>query len=171
MNTKTNQRYQKTEQQIIETFLDLLRRMPLKQIHVRTLCDACGLNRSSFYLHFQDLSDLMQKAELVLIRNAEHLASSGTASESEEARFARYFAFIQQYQGFFRTYLNAVPQSRFLDSLVPNAQEEGSESRSACYHRAFFQAGLTALVRTWLDAGCPESPEVLSAFLFQEFSL
>ena len=98
MNTKTNQRYQKTEQQIIETFLDLLRRMPLKQIHVRTLCDACGLNRSSFYLHFQDLSDLMQKTELVLIRNAEHLASSGAASETEEARFARYFAFIQQYQ-------------------------------------------------------------------------
>lgn len=38
------------------------------------------------------------------------------------------------------------------------------------YHQAFFVAGLTALIREWLNRDCPESPEELAHILHNEYS-
>ncbi len=48
-----------TEKAIKETFLNLLNDRPLDKITVKDIVEECGINRNSFYYHFQDIPDLL----------------------------------------------------------------------------------------------------------------
>ena len=50
-----------TREQIKSAFLELLDEMPLSKITVRTIVEACGINRNSFYYHFQDIPSLLEE--------------------------------------------------------------------------------------------------------------
>ncbi len=50
-----------TKKAIKETFLALLRERPLSEITVKDLVAACGINRNSFYYHYQDLPTLIEE--------------------------------------------------------------------------------------------------------------
>ena len=48
-----------TERAIKEAFIKLLNEKPLAQISVRMIVEECGINRNSFYYHFQDIPTLL----------------------------------------------------------------------------------------------------------------
>lgn len=48
-----------TQKAIKDTFLELLDEKPLNQITVKELVGRCGINRNSFYYHFQDIPALL----------------------------------------------------------------------------------------------------------------
>ena len=50
-----------TKKAIVQTFLKLLDDRPLNQITVKDIVEACGINRNSFYYHFEDLPSLMEE--------------------------------------------------------------------------------------------------------------
>ena len=50
-----------TEKAIQNAFLKLLNEKPLKQITVRNIVDECGVNRNTFYYHFEGIPDLMER--------------------------------------------------------------------------------------------------------------
>ena len=67
-----------TKKAIVQTFLKLLDDRPLNQITVKDIVEACGINRNSFYYHFEDLPSLLEeilKDEADLIIN-EHASVS-----------------------------------------------------------------------------------------------
>lgn len=50
-----------TEKQIRETFLHMLEETPFDKIRITGLCREAGINRSTFYAHFYDIYDLLDK--------------------------------------------------------------------------------------------------------------
>ena len=48
-----------TRKAIKDTFLKLLDEKPLNEITVKNIVEECGINRNSFYYHFQDIPDLI----------------------------------------------------------------------------------------------------------------
>ena len=50
-----------TRRAIKETFLQLLNNRPLNQITVKDIVEGCGINRNSFYYHFEDLPALVEE--------------------------------------------------------------------------------------------------------------
>ena len=50
-----------TRKAIKETFLKLLNQRPLNQITVKDIVEDCGINRNSFYYHFEDLPALVDE--------------------------------------------------------------------------------------------------------------
>lgn len=50
-----------TRRAIKETFLNLLEERPLGDITVKDIVEKCGINRNSFYYHYQDLPALMEE--------------------------------------------------------------------------------------------------------------
>ena len=50
-----------TKKAIVQTFLKLLDDRPLNQITVKDIVEACGINRNSFYYHFEDLPSLLEE--------------------------------------------------------------------------------------------------------------
>ncbi len=59
-----------TKKAIRNSFLKLLNEKPLKQITVRDIVDDCGVNRNTFYYHFQDIPQLI---ETIIREDAEQI--------------------------------------------------------------------------------------------------
>ena len=50
-----------TKQAIKASFMKLLNEHPLSKISVRSIVEDCGINRNSFYYHYQDITDLIEE--------------------------------------------------------------------------------------------------------------
>ena len=50
-----------TQKAIKDTFIELLNEMPLSQITVKMIVEKCGINRNSFYYHYQDIPTLIEE--------------------------------------------------------------------------------------------------------------
>lgn len=67
MPKKTDLRYAKTDQAIRQAFLTLLKEKSFDRISVKMIIDKAAINRSTFYAHFLDKFDLMDKVEDTLL--------------------------------------------------------------------------------------------------------
>ena len=61
MNTANNQLHQETERRLRQELLCFLERE--QEPTVSELCEAAQINRSTFYRHYRDIPDLMEKTE------------------------------------------------------------------------------------------------------------
>ena len=50
-----------TKRAIKSSFMKLLNEQPLSKISVRDIVEDCGINRNSFYYHFQDIPSLIEE--------------------------------------------------------------------------------------------------------------
>lgn len=50
-----------TKKAIKETFITLLEERPLSEITVKDIVETCGINRNSFYYHYQDMPALIEE--------------------------------------------------------------------------------------------------------------
>lgn len=60
---KSDARVRYTRRVLKEVFLSLLRTKPVNKITVKEVCDLAELNRATFYSHYSDCFDLMEKIE------------------------------------------------------------------------------------------------------------
>ena len=71
-----------TKKAIRDSFLKLLEEKPLKQISVRDIVEHCGINRNTFYYHYQDIPQLL---ESIIREEAERLVTEHPTFDSMEA--------------------------------------------------------------------------------------
>ena len=71
-----------TKKAIKESFLKLLNDRPISQISVRDVVEDCGINRNSFYYHYQDLQALVTE---ILRENTDRILAEGLREQSVEA--------------------------------------------------------------------------------------
>lgn len=69
----TDKRIEKTKLLIKKTFLDLAKTTNMDRITVKAICDRANINRGTFYYHYLDVIDLIEKLEIAA---AEKVAQS-----------------------------------------------------------------------------------------------
>ena len=176
MNVKNNRLNRETDEKIIRTVYAMMTRehRPIGKITVREICERTGIHRSTFYAHYRDVFDLVEKVEKSMSRQ---LTETFFRKLDEEAPardcFAEIFAFIREHREFYLYYLTESRQYGVLQlawetirdrAAAANADPEmfGAQSMEEMeYHGVFFLVGMTAMVRMWLQKGCPEEPEAL----------
>ena len=50
-----------TKKAIVESFLKLLKEKPVEKITIKDIVEDCGINRNTFYYHFDDIPSLMEE--------------------------------------------------------------------------------------------------------------
>jgi AcrR family transcriptional regulator len=70
-----------TKKAIKESFVKLLNEKPLSKISVKDIVEECGINRNSFYYHFQDIPALLEE---IITEQAEDLINSYPEIDSLE---------------------------------------------------------------------------------------
>ena len=58
-----DRRVRKTKRQLRKALMDLMAEKPVKSISVRELADRADINRGTFYIHYKDVGDLLQRLE------------------------------------------------------------------------------------------------------------
>lgn len=72
-----------TRTAIVNSFIRLLNEKPLDKITVKDIVDDCGVNRNTFYYHFQDIYALLD--ELFRTELQKILKEDGAAGSWQEA--------------------------------------------------------------------------------------
>lgn len=73
-----------TEKAIRESFIKLLNEKPLNKITVKDIVEDCGINRNSFYYHYQDVPELLNH---IIEDEAQSLIDKYPTIESHEKAF------------------------------------------------------------------------------------
>ena len=82
---KTDARVRYTVHMIQNVFLELLKEKPVAKITVKEICGHAEINRSTFYKHYQDVYDLMEKLENEAVEAFEKLLDSYVQNETVPA--------------------------------------------------------------------------------------
>ena len=59
---KNESKYFNTSVKMDEALLSILEKKDFEYITIKEICDAAGVNRSTFYLHYENTYDLLQEA-------------------------------------------------------------------------------------------------------------
>lgn len=78
---KTDARVKYTRMVIRNTFLELLKEKPVSKITVKEICERGEINRATFYKHYQDPFDLMEKLEDELLEHIETMLAQRTYTD------------------------------------------------------------------------------------------
>ena len=176
MNVKNNRLNRETDEKIIRAVYAMMTQehRPIGKITVREICERTGIHRSTFYAHYRDVFDLVEKVERGMSRKLTETFFR-KLDEKAPARdcFAEIFAFIREHREFYFYYLAESRQYGVLELAWETVRDRaaaagaGPEKFGAQtaeemeYHGVFFLVGMTAMVRMWLQKGCPEEPEAL----------
>ncbi|AWK52983.1 hypothetical protein DIC82_19180 [Clostridium beijerinckii] len=179
MNIKNNERFQNTELKIQRTLLELLENKDFNKITVQEICTSAKINRSTFYSHYLDVYDLIDKTELNMHNKLITLYENTGISKANflSTKYITIFLkFIYQYKNFYRVRLQTrknFPIEQGFETLLneiikPYCQKKGFKSESEMmYFFVYIQAGFTMMLKRWVDNDFNESPEELSEIILK----
>lgn len=61
---ENNTKRKRTQEKIYASLIQLTKNKPVKEINVSELCRHAAINRSTFYLHYQDIDDLIEEIKI-----------------------------------------------------------------------------------------------------------
>ena len=170
---KSESKYFATAARMDEAFLALLEKKDFAYITVKEICEAASVNRSTFYLHYETMADLL--SESVSHMNEQFLAYMKKDSEAFVTKLrdcpldelylitpeylTPYLGYVKENQRLFRTALEKAATLRLEDSytglfrhvIAPILDRYGIPQQDRRYIMAFYIQGLMAIISEWLN--------------------
>lgn len=183
MNTKNNKRSRNTDEAIIRAFYTVLlqKKRTVSKVTVREICEEAGINRSTFYAHYRDAFDVLEQVEAHMAKNlTEAFLQKIDAGGHIDECFESLFAFVKEYRDFYAIYLNetrtsgliGLAREAYMDRLKNLSWKElgFASPEEFGYHEDFYLAGMSAMIRRWVNTGCRESPREMCEILGRQYS-
>lgn len=155
-----------TQRAIKEAFWKLLNQQPLSQISVRQIVEECGINRNSFYYHFQDIPALIEEIVLdaanALIQKYPSIASIDEAVEAAfrftlDNKRAVLHICNSVNRNIYEQYLMRICEyviTTYFDTVFG---EEGISEKDRDIIILFIKCELFGLSIDWINTGMPEN--------------
>ena len=179
MEKKEDRRIRKTREQLKSGLARLMQKKNLNEITVKELVDEADINRSTFYLHYSNVTDLLKEIETALLEEMQ-MAAEKYPIIREENTAMYFFEDVFQILGRNReitcallgpngdiSFIRKVEAA--LEEYSRNTLEEISQDMAGelKYFYSFCMHGCLGFVRTWLEEGQDKSPEVAAHQAFQ----
>lgn len=178
MEKKVDRRVIKTRRQLKKGLAALMKEKSVNQITVKELVEEVDINRSTFYLHFKDIQDLLREIEKNMeaqIKRAieEHPIVSGNENAfyfiedmfrvlDEEREISKALIGPNGDMGFIHRIERIIKENSrgTLEKMFPGKKEDLK------YFYAFCLSGCLGLVKVWLNEGEEKSPEEMAQMTF-----
>ena len=165
-----------SSEKIERAFLNLIAKYRYDEISISQICKEGGINRSTFYCHYDDINDLIVKIESKFAKNMASIFNYGDRKNNDA--FVEMFKFIQDNRYFYKAFLN-IPYATLaeyntkievLKHIGENSDIDKSKTIGIFYRASFFGAGIKEMCRLWLENDCKETPEEMAKLLLDEYS-
>lgn len=172
----------KTKQLIQQSFLQLLQEKSFDSITVGDITKVAGINRGTFYLHYLDKYDLLEKIEQQLFEQfGDHIdrlqanySATQTFEEEQEHLAASLFSAIQQQAPILKIFLSHHGRAgfhyRFRDAFAQKVrinieQNEAFQQLPFAidYFFAFITSAFLGLIEQWVQNDLDKTPEEMTA--------
>ena len=170
-----DRRVRKTRRQLRECLITLLKEKKVQDITVRELTDMADLNRGTFYLHYKDVFDLLEKTEAELQEDFNQLVRKHDAVDLKQRPaeiFNEIYTLVYENADLIEILLGENGDLNFVNRLKQLIREkclkdwmEVFRSGNAAAFDAFFSfivSGCIGLVQYWLQTGLKETPEQMA---------
>ena len=156
-----DRRVRRTRKQLRECLVTLLKQKKVQDITVRELTELADLNRGTFYLHYKDVFDLLEKTESELLDDFNQLVMK---HDAEDLKKHPYGIFVEIYTlaydnaDLVEILLGENGDLNFLNRLKQLIRDK-------CLHdwmEVFRVSGCVGLVQYWLKTGMKETPQQLA---------
>lgn len=174
---QSDARVRYTRMVIEDCFLDLLKSKPVSRITVTELCKKAQINRATFYKHYLDIPDLLEKLEDAFFRQIQSIFENHAAQFDLEAFNLEIVTWI--YRSDDRYILLAsdhgdplFPSKIFLlfyehaFPMLKNQLLRVDEPRRQ-YLYYFLSHGAGGILTRWFRDGLKESPEEIASLISQ----
>lgn len=186
-----NSKYFLTAQCMDEALLALLDEKDFEYITVKELCEKAGVNRSTFYLHYDSMDDLLNEANEYIMQLVYSYYPDKTLSKSDVLNLPKeklnffspeylvpFFRFIKDHRRLFLTILEhnkTLKGEKNLESLFSAYfniiyQRFSLSEKEGNYISIFLIDGTLGIAELWLRNDCRDSEEEL-ANLISSFAL
>ena len=160
-----------------EAFLELLEKKDFTYITVKEICEKAGVNRSTFYLHYETVSDLLaESARYIIDQFVEampHDMSQIQTRPLEELYLITpeyltpYLNYIKKHRRIFRTTLEQASVLGMNDAylslnrhvFIPILNRYHVPLPNQKYMMPFYINGIMGIVNEWLKENCEDSIE------------
>lgn len=180
---KNESKYFNTAQKMDEAFLLLLEKKDFAYITVKELCAKAGVNRSTFYLHYETLEDLLSECTDYL--NARFRDYMQHDSDEFFARLkdcplnelylitpeylVPYLNYVKEHKRLFTAAIKNTKVLRLEETynkmfrfvFVPILERYGVSADDMEYMMTFYVQGLVAVIIRWLKNDCTDTVERL----------
>ena len=162
-------------------FLELLEEKDFAYITVKEICARAGVNRSTFYLHYETIADLLaESAQHIIDEFLAYMPQDSAAHVSrlhdcplEELYFMTpayltpYLTYIKEHRRVFRAAVEQASVLRMQDAyrqlnrhvLTPILDRYQVPRADQTYLMRFFISGLMAIIDEWVQDDCRDSVE------------
>lgn len=136
---KQDQRVRLTKALLQNAFLELLAKKPVQSITVKELCDKAGINRGSFYNHYQDIYDLLEQMEQQIMDELQRLldANPVIALEGEQGEQRAFvqaiFTFFEKNRELCAILLGEHGDKKFVAGIIEMGREKSIREYRALY--------------------------------------
>lgn len=181
---KSESKYFNTALRMDEALLALLEEKDLEYITVKEICHRAGVNRSTFYLHYETIADLVNETlEMINQRflsyfpqqEEEVLGNLGTREREElilvtGEYLLPYLRFIRDnkkvYRAAFRNPGSMQAYARYGELkqriLGPILERFAIPAAHRPYYMAYYVEGIIAIIKEWLRQDCGDEVETIA---------
>lgn len=145
---KSESKYFNTAIKMDEAFMELLEEKDFEYISVKEICERAGVNRSTFYLHYEVIGDLLEESISYMNgkfleyfdQNDENIAERIDVVDLKELHLVTpsylkpYLEYIKEHQ---RIFLTAIKRSNAL-------------------RLSFYMNGILAVIKSWISGNCED---------------
>lgn len=189
---KSQSKYFNTAARMDDALLALLEKKPFAYITVSEICKTAHVNRSTFYLHYENLNDLLVEAsrrtldgflayfpheQKAAFRNV-RLCELNELNYITEDYLTPYLSYIRENRQIFSTVLShqevfgtdSIFQNLFQNVFNPILERFHYPPGHREYVMKFYLNGINAVVLQWIQDGCsrsiPEISEIIRECIF-----
>ena len=181
---KNESKYFNTAIRMDEALITLLEKKDFEYITIKEICDTAGVNRSTFYLHYENTSDLLKETTRYIIDkhlayyeiDKTRIALQFETCKCEELLFITdeylvpYLKFIKDNQRLFKVSIkqfnsfnmNEVYGRMFEHIFNPILERFHVPEKERAYVMKFYLTGVFAIVMEWLDKNCSDDMETVT---------
>ena len=172
---------QRTEAVLIGTFKALMLKKPMNKITVSELVEECGINRNTFYYHFEDIRDMLRK---MLRQDIEAIFSRGDLITDHDLIINSVLDYIEQNKVILKNMISCIGRAEldlFLNSnvnkpiysLVCETEQKQNLSVGDEYKRFladFFTRAVSGVLIDWIENRADRNKEQIKQYLFTTLS-
>ena len=149
-----------TKKLFASALIELMQVKPYHKITVKEICEQADLNRTTFYLHYNDISELFNEIVLNLEDDLTQYVPPTKKEQDRVIALTKYLTYIKNNHVVFRTLMssdqNGGAKTKILTDILAYRKDNlpvfGAEKESK-YVYSFIIDGCISMVLKWIDNG------------------
>ncbi len=172
---KLDRRIRKTKKNLLQALTKLMFKKKINSITVKELTDLADVNRSTFYLYYKDIFDMVEKIETELINDFseafDKFSKEAVTYDDLFSFFIYLFEFLQVNGEMFKIFLCQGGEYTFVEKLKDAIKhckiplDDTSSEIEAYYCMPFAISGCIGVIQQWLNDDMKTPPKDMADIL------